>query len=298
MHTEINLGQTKAFSKISLADLLAAIGTLESMGCAIYINQAGHYYLPKQYDLINLDAIIQQTGNLAIDYLFSTESTNKTVKKNRSLLADYQSNGKGRREKQWITPLGQSICLSKNFSFNGSPSDLCGYNIVVAVAIVNALKQLKLDSGISLKWPNDIYLHDAKIGGILIEISAMSPDRCQLTVGIGINWQINTETLEKLEQKASNLKPINSTINRTELIIEILNSLDLHNLLFEKQGLKLFQQIWHQHDYFAGKQIQVFGNKTIKTGKYLGINLQGALLLEHKQQIASITSGEVSVRPL
>ncbi|MDP3947749.1 MAG: biotin--[acetyl-CoA-carboxylase] ligase, partial [bacterium] len=122
------------------------------------------------------------------------DSTNRLAKKlamegeeeGAIIIAEYQREGKGRLNRQWIMPQEKGILFSVIFRPKLFPNEAFRLTMLTSVAIAKAIKQeLGLDSWI--KWPNDIYIRDKKISGILTEFSAEQDQIRYAIVGAGIN---------------------------------------------------------------------------------------------------------------
>lgn len=95
--------------------------------------------------------------------------------------ADEQSEGRGRRGRDWVSPKGNfygTVC----YAFDGSPQDAAKFSFVAAIAVSNALSAYTLTVQPSLKWPNDVLVDGRKIAGLLLETK---PGR--VLIGIGVN---------------------------------------------------------------------------------------------------------------
>jgi len=100
-------------------------------------------------------------------------------------VADHQSAGRGRLDRRWESPPGASLLASVLFRPTFDRSDLHLCTGVVALAAIDACEQV---AGVraSLKWPNDLLVGEAKLGGVLAETEFFG-DECAVVVGIGIN---------------------------------------------------------------------------------------------------------------
>ena len=130
-----------------------------------------------------------------IYYLDKVDSTNIKIKKiseqnsneeNIALLAHNQTNGKGRSNNYWISNFGDLTCsflIKKKIEVN----KLGQINILISVSIIEALKKIFPNLIIKIKWPNDLYIGNKKIGGILLESQINKNFVNYFIVGLGIN---------------------------------------------------------------------------------------------------------------
>jgi BirA family biotin operon repressor/biotin-[acetyl-CoA-carboxylase] ligase len=153
--------------------------------------------------------------------------------------AESQTNGRGRQGRQWVSPFGSNIYLSLSWVFENGFASLSGLSLAIGVVVVRALTELGIDN-IGLKWPNDIYWQDKKLGGILIEISGESSGECIAIIGLGLNMYLPEKTTATINQPWTDLDKISPKINYSR---NVLSSLLLNYLLpvlatFETQTFK------------------------------------------------------------
>lgn len=120
--------------------------------------------------------------------------------------ADQQTQGRGRRGREWTSPLG-NFYGTACYAFDGSPQDAAKLSFVAAIAVANALSAYSLTTAPSLKWPNDVLLGGRKVAGLLLESKAG-----RVLIGIGVNLLSHpdggnipaTHLLEHMEPAALN----------------------------------------------------------------------------------------------
>lgn len=129
---------------------------------------------------------------MVYDRVVSTNDVVRSVMSDRTydglaVFANYQSGGRGRNGRIWQAPPNSSVLCSILLIFNGELSQLAGpVNLAAAVAVANAVN-LCFPIQSKIKWPNDIFVGDKKLGGILIESSQLDRDAVAFVVGIGLN---------------------------------------------------------------------------------------------------------------
>ncbi|MFK8010662.1 MAG: biotin--[acetyl-CoA-carboxylase] ligase [Marinicellaceae bacterium] len=280
--------------------LRSLISELCQMGLDVSY-QPGLIVLNQSVDLIDVHSIESQLKSCGIEldihYHFISKSTNVLARNNHSnalYMADYQSNGKGRQSKKWLTPLGQSIAMSLSHRFDCGINKLSGLNIAIGVSILQTLKQYGADT-IGLKWPNDLVDTAGKVAGILIEVSG-NDKTCQAIIGIGINWNIQKALFALIDQPCSNVNLLN--ITRTQFIVELIKNIKANLKEFEQNRLAKILPIWNENDVYIHKEINLLTSSETESAIYKGINDKGLLLVEKNNKISAVASGEVSVRAL
>jgi BirA family biotin operon repressor/biotin-[acetyl-CoA-carboxylase] ligase len=233
-----------------------------------------------------------------IDIFESIDSTNtyllSQAKQNAPgglvCLAEEQTAGRGRLERPWYSPRGKNIYCSLLWRFKKPEPDISGLSIAIGVMIVNALSQYGIQSGIHLKWPNDVLSAGRKLSGILLERN--SPD--SVVIGIGLNLDVQ----EAQEKSWIDVMEITGRSPRRNFLTGLLLNEMLTQLpRFEQQGLSLFLPEWQKHDALRDKNIVITTPQKKIHGVMRGINEAGELLLENESGVLErFRYGEVSVR--
>ncbi|HMB72126.1 MAG TPA: biotin--[acetyl-CoA-carboxylase] ligase, partial [Gammaproteobacteria bacterium] len=119
-----------------------------------------------------------------LDVFTEIDSTNRWLAHNpparpgvlRVCVAEWQSAGRGRRERRWVSPLGSGICLSAAWVYEGVPRDISALSLAAGVATAHVIRRV-CDVGPQLKGPYDIVWNSRKLGGLLVESSIESQGR-------------------------------------------------------------------------------------------------------------------------
>lgn len=215
-------------------------------------------------------------------------------------LAEYQTSGKGRRGRTWVSPFAGNIYLSVLWRFQSGLAALGGLSLVVGVAVVRALSKLGV-SGIGLKWPNDIYWQNKKLGGILIEIIGESEGPCSAVIGLGLNIYLPLKATESIQQPWIDLEQIlgETQVDRNQLTAILLNELIPILEGFSTENLPSYLEEWRSYDCMYNKTVTFHLTNQILKGVVNGINQEGLLLLTTEQgEMRTFASGELSFNPL
>lgn len=245
-----------------------------------------------------------------IEILESVSSTNDYLKKLKIsqnikiCLAEHQSGGRGRLQRQWYSPFGRNIYLSCLYSFQKDISELAGLSLVTSLAILKALRNWIADEKLAVKWPNDIFFENKKLSGSLIEIQAETHGVSQVIIGIGLNVNMGN-VQHHLEQFSTQsiTKPwthlqaiVGGYINRNELASMLIKSVLSYLQKFKVEGFNGFKQEWIANDCLTGKNIVLKNLNQEISGKVLGVNQQGQLVLQmDNQTIQTFSSGDTTI---
>jgi BirA family biotin operon repressor/biotin-[acetyl-CoA-carboxylase] ligase len=229
-------------------------------------------------------------------------------------LAELQTAGRGRSvygadivKKNWHSPFGSNIYCSIAWNYVGNQNSLLGLSLVAGITVAEVLADLNCQN-IGLKWPNDIFLNNKKTAGILTEIIGEPNGNCKLVIGFGINVLNNYNQQQQLDNNkninqiwanvADNLIINNlniNNLNRNQIIINLLNKFILYYKKFINNGLAEFKTKWQDYDILLDKNIKINISGNLKSGRALGIDNQGALLVDIAGSKQVFHSGEVSV---
>ncbi|TVL12268.1 biotin--[acetyl-CoA-carboxylase] synthetase [Shewanella xiamenensis] len=286
---------------ISRAAVSKHVDALEDYGVAIYSVKGRGYKLANSISLIDSARLIQSIDNRCF-YFDEIPSTNgfmlshtSELKSGDVCVAEYQSAGRGRRGRTWVSPYGHHLYFSQFWSFPQGMAQAMGLSLVVACSLVEVLKSFGVDN-IGVKWPNDIYLNYKKLAGILIEMSGQADSECQLIIGIGVNMAMSEDQGKGIDQPWSDLSSLTDMPNKTDLVIALHKQLKRDIQLFEREGLAAFKTRWQQADLFHGKEIRLLMGENHVDGICRGIDEQGAVLLETADGIQAYIGGEISLR--
>jgi BirA family biotin operon repressor/biotin-[acetyl-CoA-carboxylase] ligase len=175
------------------------------------------------------------------------------------------------------------------------PAATVGLSLVIGIVMAEVLQELGAES-VRVKWPNDLYLNDRKLAGILVELTGKTGDAAQIVIGAGINLAMRNVATDVINQSWINLQEAGINIDRNALAIRIIKELRKALYLFEDEGLTPFLPRWKLLDNFINRQVKlIIGDKEIH-GISRGINEQGGLLLEQDGVIKPWVGGEISLR--
>ena len=229
------------------------------------------------------------------DFLMRTKSQHK-AHLIRACAAEWQSSGRGRRGRRWVSPYGTSLYLSLATQISKASLQSGGLSLAAAVAVLRVLQGGEID-GLGVKWPNDIFYQGRKLAGILLDISGESGGPFYVVLGIGINLKISESAAQEIDQPWADLSQCGVNVDRNHLAGMILETLVSAIDCFGKNGLEAFIQEWNQFDVISGRAVELHYDKEhMITGIARGIDASGALLIEKNGVTSRFDAGEVSVR--
>lgn len=210
--------------------------------------------------------------------------------------SEHQTAGKGRRGRQWISPYGSNIYVSILWRFQNGPAALSGLSLAIGVAVIRALKQYGINE-LGLKWPNDIYSHGKKLGGILVEVSGETDGPCVAVIGLGLNMFLPELEAESITQAWTDLTKITgqNDLCRNALAGSLLNQLMPVIAEYEVLGIKSYLDEWREADCLKQHPATLFIGDKPFAGIVQGIDDKGMLLIKQADgYVQTFASGEVS----
>ncbi|MBI5697009.1 MAG: biotin--[acetyl-CoA-carboxylase] ligase [Thaumarchaeota archaeon] len=295
--------------RISRVAIWKHIKKIQTLGYKIESKQNLGYLLTNTTDLllpweITDELKTKQIGKKVyyFDSIDSTQSFAGNIAKDQNefgsvIIAESQTSGKGRLGRQWVSPKG-GIWLSVILQPNFDVYKITLIPFAVAVALSNAI-QKTLNLKTELKWPNDLTLDGKKVAGIIIDASIESTKIESVVVGVGINFKVNPKEIEARIKKKDNFYGVNTLIKNdkakpaslVKLFLEELEDI-LQNLEANKTQLIIKQ--WVKNSSTIGRNITVDALGSKISGKAVGLDKDGSLLVKQGSKITRITSGDIS----
>lgn len=299
-HSGEQLGESLGMSR---AAINKHIQTLKSWGLDIYTVTGKGYSLPAPMQLLDKETILSQLKQPNLAVIPVIDSTNQylldrmdTLSSGDACIAEYQQAGRGRRGRQWFSPFGANLYMSMYWRLEQGPAAAMGLSLVIGIVMAETLQQLGAQD-VRVKWPNDLYLQDRKLAGILVELTGKTGDAAQIVIGAGINLAMRGAEAAQINQGWINLQEAGIKIDRNHLAARLINSLREALPLFERDGLTPFTERWKALDNFFGRPVKLLIGEREIYGVARGIDKQGGLLLEQDGELKSWVGGEISLRP-
>ncbi|MDO6682740.1 MULTISPECIES: biotin--[acetyl-CoA-carboxylase] ligase [unclassified Oceanobacter] len=303
-HSGDDLGQILGVSRAAIWKQMKKLDELDIPYSSV---KGKGYRLQDAIELLDQASIEQQMSDRLdrLDILLDVDSTNSWLYqrapdhlgKRYAVLAEKQHQGRGRRGRHWVSPFGKNIYLSFLVTLPGTLAEQEGLSLMVAIALEKALLALGIE-GAGLKWPNDVYIEDKKVAGILLEGCQTQPGFCQIVIGIGLNLALNPQDAERIEQPWTALRHYQPGLSRNTVAAVLLQQLNWAVDEFQRDGFGPWMAYWAERDVFYRKEVVLSGLAEPRYGVVKGVNRKGELLLQTTRGIEVVIAGELSVRPV
>jgi BirA family biotin operon repressor/biotin-[acetyl-CoA-carboxylase] ligase len=309
-YTRDSLAAAATLESQSLAEALAL---LADVGVEISQSEDGSLSLRSPVDrlaAVEIEAQLDPSlaGDVEIDVLAEAPSSNDVLIAQATppagqmpvCIVEFQHGGRGRRGRRWTAPPGGTLCLSAAWHFPGVPPDLSALSLVVAVAVLRALREA-VNVAVGVKWPNDLVFDQRKLGGILVESRTDSRGTVAVA-GIGMNVQVAPARLASLSDWPRGAVDLATAAGepvpqRNFIAAKMISQLYRTFELFGDAGFAPFIDEWRAAHVLTDAAAVLQDGARAQHGTVRGIDADGALLFEHAGEVRRVLAGELSLRP-
>ena len=231
---------------------------------------------------------VGSTNDVVREFLLADDSRGVAV------LAEEQTQGRGRRGRSWHSPAGANLYLSLGWRFHGSVERLSGLSLAVGAMLAEVIAR-DFEVDLALKWPNDLFHGERKLGGVLIELLGEQNGAIPVVAGIGLNVSMPLEDPASIQRPWTDLTSARgSQVDRNRLAAQLINQLasGLTDISGGDMGGWLEQ--WRKRDFLHGRQVLVEGSPTV-AGKAAGVDQHGALLVNTETGQSVVAGGEATL---
>ncbi len=297
--------QLGASCGISRAAVWKQIARLDALGLVVERHRVRGYRLQQALDLLQAKAIEsylmpELRPDVRLEICQQVDSTNRLalepgVASGTVYLAETQTAGRGRRGRQWVTPLAAQLALSVRWQCSSGVAALEGLSLAVGVVVCRALESLGV-RGLMLKWPNDIFWAGRKLGGVLIEVGGDLAGDCHLVVGLGLNVALPQAAAAAIDQDWADLRQAGCDLGRNPLAAAVISALIPLLAGYEQTGLAPYVADWRARNLLKGQSVRVMGARELH-GWVEDIDETGSLKVQTPQGPEWVQGGEVTIKP-
>lgn len=222
------------------------------------------------------------------------DSTNKYLKENHLKYEDFtfvsaskQTSGKGREQRKWLSNYGENLLFSFLIKNESLVEKYSYISILTAYSIIKVLETIGIQNAM-IKWPNDIYVNDKKICGILLEGNIPN----YLVVGVGLNVNQTQFDGEYRTTPTSIKKEINNNFDINDLKQKIYQNIENELIHLSNNDFSFMNSVT-KYDYLKDKSCSLTMYKPNRTVHIIGIQTDSSLLINDEGKNISISSGEI-----
>ena len=231
---------------------------------------------------------VGSTNDLVREFLSADDSRGVIV------LAEEQTQGRGRRGRRWHSPAGANLYLSLGWRFHGPVERLSGLSLAIGAMLAEAIaKDYAVD--LELKWPNDLYHGERKLGGVLIELLGEQNGAIPVIAGIGLNVDMPVEGTEAIQRPWTDLATARGAqLDRNRLAAQLISQLASGLMDIAGGEMDSWLAHWRKRDFLHGRQVLVEGSPTV-AGTAAGVDQNGALLVSTETGQSAVAGGEATL---
>lgn len=296
---------------VTRAAVWKQIEALRLKGVPVEAKVGGGYRLPWPTELLEgqriraalSDALAPNVGMLEVHW--EIDSTSSELARRVPVLddlafvmAETQSAGRGRRGRIWLSPPGMNLYLSVLKRFDTGFASLSGLSLAVGVMLIRALDDLGIRTA-GLKWPNDVLAGQAKLAGILVELSGEYSGPCAAIIGVGLNIRLPDSLHERAGQPITDLASLagGTPPGRNRVAAAVVSALAQGLLAFERHGFAAFAQEYAANDLLRDQPVRVIDPRGEYHAVGAGVDERGALRVRRVDgELVTVDSADVSVR--
>ncbi len=286
---------------LSRASVSTALAMAENYGVTLERKHGVGYRLSEPIDWLDareIQRLLPRHGVLHVDVADRTDSTNRQLlaapAHGLALAAEWQEQGRGRMGRRWQGRVGGTLMFSLAWSFPGGATTLAGLPLAIGSIVAETLAQCGVEQ-IALKWPNDLLIGDAKVGGILIELTGDALGPAWAVIGIGLNMLPPAVDVDKI---VTGLNAHGLNVSRNDLLARLLEKLEHGLERFARNGFGDFQADWERRHAWQGLPVTLSRpDGQHQAGIAAGVTPDGALRLADATGVETlIHAGDVSLR--
>ena len=222
---------------------------------------------------------------MRILHLTTVDSTNTYALRHVDEVADdvlvsafEQTSGRGRQGRKWIAPPGR--CLTVSFAMSRAASGFHA-GVVVGLAALDLVREAVPGSRPYFKWPNDVYVGDAKLAGILCEGKLERGKLAGVVAGIGLNVNFSAAEIASVGRRATSLKILadGKDFSIAEAVGRLAFFLERWYITYDRSRESVLGR-WRMENRLLGRTIEVVDPRgNVLSGRFSAIDDDGAMIL-------------------
>lgn len=299
----------RAFGR-SRATLSEALRHAPALGVDLFRVRGKGYRLAEPIEFLDAQAIASRLRagdkRLALEVVDEIDSTSTRLLARAAegaptgtcLAAEWQSGGRGRRGRSWVSSVGGSLTFSLLWRFERGAGHLAGLSLAVGSTLASTLRGAGLERA-QVKWPNDVVCDFRKLAGVLIETSGEIQGPTVAVIGVGLNYRLGARALERIDQPVIDVtgcaRPVPS---RGDLLVRTLVELAAALDAFERDGFAAFRDSWRAMHAYQGRAVRVLPAQDPPfDAEVTDVGPDGTLMVTAAGgRVVSLASAEISLR--
>ena len=207
------------------------------------------------------------------------------------VITDRQTAGRGRGKNQWWSAEGAltfTVLLELPLA---DESQIGAFSLTVGLAVCQALERFAPSADLAIKWPNDVFMNQKKVCGVLIEKPATTP-RLSIGIGINVNNDLSNSPADIQARATSVRQELQTTLELTTVLIECLQQLESRASVHLTSPTAMLDQ-WRSYCFLTSRKVQVQVGDSLVSGLCRGVDDEGALLVDDGDNMSRCVAGVV-----
>jgi BirA family biotin operon repressor/biotin-[acetyl-CoA-carboxylase] ligase len=294
----------------SRATLSEALKIAPEMGIDLFSVPGKGYRLAEPIEFLDAGAIAAQLRTadprIRLEIVDEIESTSTRLLQlaaegapsGTSLAAEFQSSGRGRRGRSWVSSLGGSLTFSMLWRFERGAGHLGGLSLAVGESVARTLHEAGVER-VQVKWPNDVVADFRKLAGILVETSGEMQGPSVAVVGVGVNYRLGERALDRIDQPVTDVAQCSrERSSRNALLARLLATLAASLDAFDRNGFAASRDAWRALHAYHGRRVRVSpGRDAPYDAEVVDVAPDGALVVTTPDgRTLHLSSAEISLR--
>jgi BirA family biotin operon repressor/biotin-[acetyl-CoA-carboxylase] ligase len=195
------------------------------------------------------------------------------------IIAEEQTGGVGRMGRAWVSPAG-GIWITIVLKPHVPVDHIFMITMAGSIAVARAIRK-EFDLGALIKWPNDIFIGNKKVAGLLLELAAEADTvhYCLLGIGIDVNVPLTQFTSAMQKDITSICAEVGHEVDRASFLARILKEFENHYLLIESGEYEAIIREWKSLSSTLENRVQIRTLKNTFEGEAIDIDEFGALII-------------------
>lgn len=295
----------------SRATLSEALKRVPDLGVEIFSVRGRGYRLAEPIEFLDAACInsrlCAEGSRVVLEVVDEIDSTSSRLleraaggaRSGTCLAAEWQSAGRGRRGRSWVSSLGGSLTFSLLWRFERGAGHLGGLSLAVGVAVARALAACGAER-VQVKWPNDVVADFRKLAGILVETSGEMQGPSVAVIGVGVNYRLGERAIDLIDQPVTDVARCSPSLaSRSEILGGLLSSLGSTLEDFETAGFAASRDAWRALHSYQGRRVRVIPPRAAPfDADVVDVAPDGALVVTTLDgRTLPLASAEISLRP-
>ena len=293
----------------SRASLSEALAFAPELGLELFSVRWKGYKLAQPIEFLDAAAVMRALGDprVRLEVVDEVDSTSSRLLARAAegapsgmcIAAEWQSAGRGRRGRSWVSSLGGSLTFSLLWRFERGAGHLGGLSLAAGLAVTRALESCGV-ARVQVKWPNDVVVDLRKLAGILVETAGELQGPSVAVIGVGVNYRLAESVLDRIDQPVVDVASCAADLpSRSALLAALLRELVAAMALFDRSGFAPFREPWLALHAYQGRRVRVMpGRDPAYEADVADVGPDGSLHVRTDDgRLVALASAEISLRP-